>query len=76
MERNAQGDPAHSGASDERPGHETRPSSADKATVSVRVDTPSHEATRRYVERVDRYLARPDVARAHGNATPSFSADS
>ena len=76
MERIAQGDPAQLSGSDERAGHETRPPSADKATASMRVDTPSREATRRYVARVDRYLARPDVARVHGNATPSFSADS
>ena len=31
------------------------------------------EATRRYVERVDRYLARPEVMRAGSHAAPSFS---
>ncbi len=35
----------------------------EKRQNELRMDAPTREATRQYVERVDRYLARPDAPR-------------
>ena len=39
------------------------PAVPEKRHIELRMDAPTREATRQYVERVDRYLARPDAPR-------------
>ena len=73
MEIHPEGDSAHLSANVERPDHAgSQPRPKKSETESV-VDNANREATRRYVERVDRYLARPDVLNAGLHAAPSFS---
>jgi len=63
---------AQPGVNAERPDDESTQTYAEKSTVDSLSDDAAREATRLYVERVDRYLARPDVIRAERNAAPSF----
>ena len=73
MEIDPTDDSSQQSADAERPDHGgAQPHPEKKETESV-VDDTRREATRRYVERVDRYLARPDVQRVGSHAAPSFS---
>lgn len=59
-------------ANAERPDHDGPQPYPEKPKTGSHVDDAAREATRRYVERVDRYLARPDVISVGRTAAPSF----
>ncbi len=73
MEIYAEGDSAQLSANAERPDHAGSQPHPEKSETKSVVDDTHREATRRYVERVDRYLARPDVLRVGPHAAPSFA---
>jgi hypothetical protein len=64
MHTHAKDDSSPASANHERPDAGNPQPHPEKSTKSPRAEDAAREATRRYVERVDRYLARPDVVRA------------
>ena len=66
-------DRASLGMNAERPDQDEAQPHPEKSIYESRANDAAREATRRYVERVDRYLARPDVITAGRNAAPSSS---
>ena len=73
MEIDPRDDSSQQSADAERPDPGGTQPYPEKNETEAVVDDTKREATRRYVERVDRYLARPDVQRAGSHAAPSFS---
>ena len=69
-------DGAELSASAERPDPDWPQPHPEKPNAQALSDDAAREATRCYVERVDRYLARPDVLKVGRNAAPSFSSGS
>ena len=61
------------GMNAERPDQDAAQPDPEKSIYESPANDAAREATRRYVERVDRYLARPDVITAGRNAAPSSS---
>lgn len=59
------------GANPERPGHDKTQPRPEKLNNERLAGVAVYESMRRYLERVDRYLARPDVTNAGHNAAPS-----
>ena len=72
MENHDTGDRAPPSSDAELPADGSAQERPEKSNAFARVDDQAREATRRYVERVDRYVARPDVLRAGSAAAPSF----
>jgi hypothetical protein len=62
------------GANVERPDSDAVQPNPEKSADKSVAEAAARDATRRYVERVDRYLARPDVMSPGRNAAPSSAA--
>ena len=76
METYVKDDGSQAVANSERPDNDRTEPHPEKSKTESLVGERAREATRRYVERVDRYLARPDVIRVGRSAAPSFSSES
>ena len=63
-------------ANSERPDNDRTEPHPEKSKTESLVGEGAREATRRCVERVDRYLARPDVIGVGRCEAPSFSSES
>lgn len=61
------------GANPERPSHDKTQPRPEKLNTERLADVAARDSMRRYLERVDRYLARPEVLSVGNNAAPSFA---
>ena len=61
------------GANPERPSYDKTQPRPEKLNAERFADAAARDWMWRYLERVDRYLARPDVLSVGNNAAPSFA---